>query len=64
MKIACLSCRGFVFDIEVASVDFKRAPVIALTCPECGKSTAVQERSGGGIEISTDKHLESLRHPK
>lgn len=61
MKIACLSCRRFEFEVELNEMDFRRAPVIALTCPACGKSTAVQQRSGGGIEIALDKHLEKER---
>jgi hypothetical protein len=42
-------------------MDFHRAPVVALTCPQCGKSTAIQHRPGGGIEVALDKHLEKQR---
>lgn len=61
MKINCMTCGSFTFDVELSEADFSRAPVITLTCPSCGKSTALQEREGGGIEVSLDKHLESKR---
>jgi uncharacterized protein YlaI len=61
MKITCMSCQRFEFEIDLSPSELKKTPVVALTCPECGKSTAVQERPGGGIEISLDKHLEKSR---
>ena len=61
MKISCINCQSHEFNIEISAMDFRLAPVISLTCPACGKSTALQERPGGGIEIALDKHLESNR---
>jgi len=61
MKITCMSCKGFEFEVEVSEMDFQRAPAVALTCPQCGKSTAIQQRPGGGIEVALDKHLEKQR---
>lgn len=61
MKITCMSCRSFAFEFEVSELDFDRAPVIALTCPQCNKSTAIAQRPGGGIEVAVDKHLEKQR---
>jgi hypothetical protein len=62
MKITCLSCRGFVFEIELSSMEsFQDFPVVSLACPECGNSTAIHERDGGGIEIMLDKRPEKQR---
>ncbi len=61
MKITCLNCKRFEFEIDISSAEIQSAPVVALTCPECGKSTSIQERPGGGIEIALDKHLEKNR---
>ena len=61
MRFACLSCSRFEFDVQLNDEDFKRAPVVALTCPACGRWTAIQQRPGGGIEIALDKHLEKER---
>lgn len=61
MKITCMSCKSFEFAVELSDQDFRRAPVVALTCPQCGKSTSIQQRPGGGIEIGLDKHLEKKR---
>jgi len=61
MKIMCLSCKGFEFEIDISNAEIKSAPVVALTCPKCGKSTAIQERPRGGIEITLDLHLEKHR---
>jgi hypothetical protein len=61
VKISCLSCKQFDFEIDVSTMEIESAPVIALTCPQCGKSTSIQERPGGGIEIALDKHLEKTR---
>jgi len=61
MKIRCLDCAGFEFELELDSQSLDRQPVISLTCPKCGSSTALQKRDGGGVEISLDKHLASKR---
>lgn len=61
MKITCLGCQRTEFQFEVLDVEVEQAGVIALTCPSCGKSTSIQKRPGGGIEIGVDKHLEKTR---
>jgi len=61
MKIACLNCQQTEFRIEILDLEIEQAGVVALTCPCCGKSTAIQKRPGGGIEIAIDKSLEKSR---
>lgn len=61
MKIVCMNCQRTEFQIEVLDAEIEHAKVISLTCPSCGKSTAIQKRPGGGIEIMLDKHLEKTR---
>ena len=60
MKIKCLSCQQFEFDIDVTENDVSfNAPVISLNCPACGKNTAIWEREGGGgITIGLDRGVE------
>ena len=61
MKITCMGCKRFEFEIDVSLLEIESTHVVALTCPDCGKSTSIGERPGGGFVISLDKHLESLR---
>ena len=61
MKISCMNCQKYEFEVDISSAEINSAKVVSLTCPVCGKSTAMQERAGGGIEIALDKHLESKR---
>jgi hypothetical protein len=62
MIIKCLNCKKYEFDINISSFEVENAPVVSLTCPDCGKSTAMQKRDSGGIEIALDKHLDSVRN--
>ena len=61
MKISCMNCQRYEFEVDISVAEIDLAKVVTLTCPNCGKSTALQERAGGGIEIALDKHLESKR---
>lgn len=61
MKISCLNCNRADFQFELLGGEIENICVIAITCPNCGKSTAIQQRPGGGIEIALDKHLENNR---
>ena len=63
MRIRCLGCAKFVFDVEIRSEDLAAQPVIALTCPNCSAPTSLQRRDGGGVEICLDKHLKDQRAP-
>ena len=64
MKIKCLSCQQFEFDIDVSENDVTlNAAVISLNCPTCGQNTAIWERPGGGIQIALDRHIEKERVP-
>ena len=59
MKIKCLSCQQFEFDIDVTENDVSfSAAVISLNCPACGKNTAIESRKGGGIQIALDRGIE------
>jgi len=58
MKIKCLSCQQFEFDIDVTENDVTlNAVVISLNCPTCGQNTAIEERPGGGIQIALDRGI-------
>lgn len=57
MKIRCMDCGVFEFELELDARALDVQPVISLTCPRCGSSTALQKRDGGGVEIGLDKHL-------
>ena len=61
MKIKCVNCQRTEFDVEISDAEVQSIKVVSLTCPACGESTAVQQRPGGGIEISIDKHLGNVR---
>lgn len=52
MKVSCLGCAEFTFEIELDPATFRYAPVFSLTCPKCASSTALQQRVGGGVEIA------------
>jgi hypothetical protein len=56
-----MECGEFEFEIELDPQALQRQPVISLTCPKCGSSTALQKRDGGGVEIGLDKHLKAKR---
>jgi hypothetical protein len=56
-----MNCSAFDFEIELESNALNLQPVVSLTCPNCGASTAIQKRTGGGIEITLDKHLMATR---
>ena len=43
-------CNKNEFDINISSFEVENAPFVSLTCPDCGKHTAIQERAGGVIE--------------
>ncbi len=59
MKIKCLSCQQFEFDIDVSENDVMiNSPVISLNCPSCSKNTAIEARTGGGIQIVLDRGIE------
>ena len=62
MKIKCLSCQQFEFDIDVTENDVSfSAAVISLNCPACGKNTAIESRKGGGIQIALDRGIEKMK---
>ena len=62
MKIKCLSCQQFEFDIDVTENDVTFVnKIISLNCPTCGKNTAIWEREGGGgITIGLDRGAEKM----
>ena len=63
MKIKCLSCQQFEFDIDVTENDVTFSnKIISLNCPTCGKNTAILEREGGGgITIGLDRGVEKMK---
>ena len=63
MKIKCLSCQQFEFDIDVTENDVAFSnKIISLNCPTCGKNTAILEREGGGgIQIALDRGIEKAQ---
>ena len=62
MKIKCLSCQQFEFDIDVTENDVAFSnKIISLNCPACGKNTAIESRKGGGIQIALDRGVEKMK---
>jgi len=64
MKIRCLDCAQFEFEVELDPQTLRHQPVISLTCPKCGASTAIQSRPGGGVEIALDRHLKTTKEAR
>ena len=62
MKIKCLSCQQFEFDIDITENDVTSInKIISLNCPTCGKNTAIESRKGGGIQIALDRGIEKMK---
>ena len=57
MKITCLGCKNYEFEFEINEYEVSQTKVVSLNCPDCGKSTAIQQRVAGGLEIGLDKAI-------
>ena len=55
MKIKCLGCKKYEYEFWISEYEISQTKVISLVCPDCGKSTAIQQRDAGGLEIALDK---------
>jgi hypothetical protein len=61
VKISCLHCCEGQFNVEISEHELDAIGLLSFKCPYCAKSTAIQRRSGGGVEIAGDSHSESIR---
>lgn len=53
----CVSCNQTTFTVNTASIGLRQgAPVVTFICPKCGEYNGVQERPGGGLLVTVDKH--------
>jgi transcription elongation factor Elf1 len=61
---SCINCgrSQFSLNLDVLLAN-SGLPVASFACQHCGTNTAVQKRPGGGLEISIDQHVASVRAP-
>jgi len=55
MKITCLECQNYEFEIKISDFELEETLQVSLECPNCNKNTLIEPLHKGGRSISLQK---------
>ena len=55
MKITCMGCQNYEFEIKISDLELEETLQVSLKCPNCNKRTLIEPLYKGGRSISLHK---------
>ena len=55
MKITCMSCQNYEFEIKISDFELEETGQVSLECPNCNKRTLIEPLYQGGRAVSLHK---------
>ena len=55
MKITCMGCQNYEFEIKISDFELEETLQVSLECPNCNKRTLIEPLYKGGRSISLHK---------
>ena len=55
MKITCMECQNYEFEIKISDFELEETLQVSLKCPNCDKNTLIEPLYKGGRAISLQK---------